>query len=79
MPSHNDFKEGPFFCKSWMVGQRMEGGKNRIFGVFEAFFDLYTPQKRRKHDTSQCRDTVGENEKITEIRLLCRWVMCRMK
>ncbi len=30
----------------------MEGGKKRIFGVFEAFFDLYTPQKRRKHDTS---------------------------
>ncbi len=30
----------------------MEGAKNRIFGVFEAFFDLYTPQKRRKHDTS---------------------------
>ena len=32
--------------------QRMEGSKNRIFGIFEGFFDLYTPQKRRKHDTS---------------------------
>ncbi len=30
----------------------MEGAKKRIFGVFEAFFYLYTPQKRRKHDTS---------------------------
>ncbi len=32
--------------------QQMEGAKKRIFGVFEGFFDLYTPQKRRKHDTS---------------------------
>ncbi len=32
--------------------QRMEGAKKRIFGVFEAFFDLYAPQTRRKHDTS---------------------------
>ena len=31
--------------------QQMEGAKKRIFGVFEGFFDLYTPQKRRKHDT----------------------------
>ncbi len=30
----------------------MEGAKKRIFGVFEAFFDLYAPQKRRKKDTS---------------------------
>ncbi len=30
----------------------MEGAKNRIFGAFEAFFDLCAPQKRRKHDTS---------------------------
>ncbi len=26
--------------------------KKRIFGVFKGFFYLYTPQKRRKHDTS---------------------------
>ena len=32
--------------------QQMEGAKNRIFGVFEPFCDLYAPQKRRKHDTS---------------------------
>ena len=29
----------------------MEGAKKRIFGISEGFFDLYTPQKRRKHDT----------------------------
>ncbi len=32
--------------------QQPKGAKKRIFGIFEAFFDLYTPQKRRKHDTS---------------------------
>ncbi len=29
-----------------ILSQRMEGGEKRIFGVFEAFFDLYAPQKR---------------------------------
>ncbi len=27
----------------------MEGGKKRIFGVFEGFFHLYAPQKRLKY------------------------------
>ncbi len=48
--------EKAYVCVLWAANlfnaQRMEGGEKRIFGVFEAFFDLYAPQKRRKHNSS---------------------------
>ena len=57
--------------------------KKRIYGVFEGFLDLNTPQIRRKHDTS--RDFVSflrypwvaEKEKNHKICLLCCWAVWR--
>ncbi len=39
-------------CRFDPISQQMEGAKNGFLVVSKVFFDLYTPQKHRKHDTS---------------------------
>ncbi len=53
----------------------MEGAKKRILGVFEAFFDLYTPQKRRKHDTSLDFAAFLRQRKFFRLRHLLRHLL----